>query len=168
LTGRAVDRDALAELRRRRFYERIEGTGPIAGVEEALAAARALGLKVGLASSGSHEWVHGQLTRLGLIERFDCIRTREDVRHAKPDPELYRAVVECLGVAPREAVAFEDSPNGALAARRAGLYCVVVPNSITAGLEFGEHDLRLESLARTDLAELLARLVVDSAAADPV
>jgi HAD superfamily hydrolase (TIGR01509 family) len=166
LTGRTLDREALRALRRSRFSARIEGTGPIEGVEDALAAARALGLKVGLASSGSREWVRGQLERLGLLERFDCIRTREDVAHAKPDPELYLSVLECLGVRPRDAVAFEDSPNGALAARRAGMYCVVVPNQVTEGLEFGEHDLRLDSLAGADLAELLARLVAGSADED--
>ena len=158
LTGTPVDREALEARRRRRFFERIEGEGAIPGVEEALLAAREMGLRVGLASSSDRAWVEGQLRRLGLLDHFHCIRTRDDVEHAKPEPDLYLSVAACLGVAPERAVAFEDSPNGALAARRAGLYCVVVPNRITETLEFGEHDLRLESLARTALPELLARL----------
>jgi HAD superfamily hydrolase (TIGR01509 family) len=157
-SGRRVDRQALAELRTRRFWERIQGEGPIPGVEEALRAARALGLRVGLASSSERAWVEGQLRRLGLLHYFDCVRTADDVERAKPEPDLYLSVLRCLGVSPRRAVAFEDSPNGALAARRAGLYCVVVPNRVTAALEFGEHDLRLESLLQAELADLLARV----------
>ena len=170
-TGATLDRAALAARRHARFAERIRGQGAIPGVEEALLAARSLELRIGLASSSTREWVEGQLRRLGLWHFFECVRTRDDVTHAKPHPELYRSVLACLGVEPRNAVAFEDSPNGALAARRAGMYCVIVPNPVTAGLEFGEHDLRLESLMQAELAVLLARLeanaVPSPAPADP-
>ncbi|HYJ79416.1 MAG TPA: HAD family hydrolase, partial [Longimicrobiaceae bacterium] len=167
LTGRPLDRAALAGVRRRRFQERILAEGPIPGVEEALRTARSLGLRVGLASSSTRRWVQGQLERLGLLEYFDCIRTSDDVERAKPEPDLYLSVLECLGVPPQRAVALEDSPNGALAARRAGLYCVVVPNPVTARLEFGEHDLRLDSLLQAGLAEVLARVVASRGAAAP-
>lgn len=163
--GRPLDRQALGERRRARFNERIAEEGPIPGVEEALRAAKSLGLRIGLASSSTREWVEGQLRRLGLIHWFECIRTGDDVERAKPDPELYRAVLRCLGVEPGEAVAFEDSPNGALAAERAGMYCVVVPNVVTESLEFGRHDLRIESLLQAELADLLAR--IESSAARP-
>jgi beta-phosphoglucomutase-like phosphatase (HAD superfamily) len=102
--------------------------------------------------------VEPQLRRLGLWHYFECVRTADDVEQVKPDPELYRSVLACLRVEPSRAVAFEDSPNGALAARRAGMFCVVVPNRITAALEFGEHDVRLESLMQAELADLLARI----------
>ena len=146
------------QLRTERFQARIRGCGPIPGVAEALAAAAVLGLKVGLASSSGSGWVRGQLERLGLLRHFHCVRTAEDVERVKPHPDLYLSVMECLGVPPARAVAIEDSPNGALAARRAGMYCVVVPNPVTAGLAFGPHHLRLESLHGVDLAELLRRL----------
>ncbi len=155
--GRPLDRDEIARLRRERFFARIEREGALAGVEACLEAARAMGLRIGLASSSRREWVLGQLSRLGLLPCFEAVRTADDVEHVKPDPELYLRVLDALGVAPSDAVAFEDSPNGALAARRAGMRVVVVPNSVTAALEFGEHDLRLESL-EVELATLLARL----------
>jgi HAD superfamily hydrolase (TIGR01509 family) len=160
-TGRRLDAEALRRLRSERFHQRIQGDGPLPGVVEALDAARALGLRVGLASSSTGTWVHGQLERLGLRDRFDCIRTADDVARVKPDPELYLNVLAALGVEPSRAVAFEDSPNGALAARRAGLYCVVIPNPVTAGLGFGEHDLRVDTLYGVDLAALLRRIAPD-------
>ena len=52
-------------------------------------------------------------------------------------------MLECLGVAASEAIAIEDSPNGVTAARRAGLRCVAIPNSITARLDLSGADLVL-------------------------
>ncbi|HXJ49055.1 MAG TPA: hypothetical protein VNF91_07800, partial [Candidatus Acidoferrum sp.] len=62
------------------------------------------------------------------------------------------------GVPAPEAIAIEDSPNGVLAAKRAGLRCVAVPNSITAGLDLGQADVVLGSLAEVTLSELLTVL----------
>jgi HAD superfamily hydrolase (TIGR01509 family) len=158
-TGRALDHDALRRLRTERFHARIAGQGALPGVEAVIDAARAHGLRVGLASSSTGAWVHGQLERLGLHARFDAIRTADDVRRVKPDPELYLAVLRALCVPPSRAVAFEDSPNGALAARRAGMRCVVIPNAVTAALQFGETDLRLGSMLEVEIPALFDRLL---------
>jgi HAD superfamily hydrolase (TIGR01509 family) len=163
-TGVSLDRETADRERRARFDQRTQGVGAIPGVEEALRAAKSLGLRVGLASSSSRQWVEGQLRRLGLLHFFECMRTADDVERVKPEPDLYLSVLRCLGVPAGSAVAFEDSPNGALAARRAGMYCVVIPNRVTETLQFGEHDLRLESLMQAELADLLARI---SAAGPP-
>ena len=68
------------------------------------------------------------------------------------------SAVTALGVAPKEAVAFEDSANGIAAAKDAGLLCVAVPNALTAGMDLSRADLRLGSLAETPLKRLLAVL----------
>lgn len=156
--GRPVDRAELTRRRSVRFQERIAGQGPLPGVVDALDAAREMGLHVGLASSSSRQWVVPQLRTLGLLDRFHAIRVADDVRRVKPDPELYTSVLAALGTEPAHAVAVEDSPNGALAARRAGMRCVVVPNAVTLHLEFGEADLRLVSLADLPLPDLVERL----------
>jgi HAD superfamily hydrolase (TIGR01509 family) len=157
-TGLTLDRAAVDERRRRRFAELMEGEGVRPGVCDYLDAAGALGIKLGVASSSSRQWVGGHLTRFGLIDRFHAIRCSDDVQRVKPDPELYRAVCEALGVEPRHAVAFEDSPNGIRAAKAAGMACVAVPNPLTARLDLSGADLRLDSLADLPLAELLKRL----------
>jgi beta-phosphoglucomutase-like phosphatase (HAD superfamily) len=95
---------------------------------------------------------------LGILARFDCIRCRDDVPHAKPAPDLYIAVLECLAVPASEAVAIEDSPNGVIAAKSAGMRCVAIPNTITAGLDLSHADLLLRSLSELTLFELLKRL----------
>ncbi|TAN32492.1 HAD family hydrolase [bacterium] len=128
------------------------------GIAQRVDEARALGLKLGVASSSTGGWVSGHLARLAILDRFDCIRTRDDVARAKPEPDLYLAVLECLGVGPAEAIAIEDSPHGVTAAKRAGLLCVAIPNSITARLDLSHADLVLGSLAEVSLDELLEKL----------
>jgi len=154
--GRKLDREQVRASRRESYDALMAAQEVRPGVREYLADARRLGLGVGLASSSSRAWVTGYLERHGLLDAFDCIRTRDDAERVKPDPELYRQALDGLGVSPHEAVAFEDSPNGALAAKRAGMRCVVFPNELTAGLAFGAHDLKLASMADIRLQELLA------------
>jgi HAD superfamily hydrolase (TIGR01509 family) len=125
------------------------------GIEEWLTEARRLGLKLGIASSSTRQWVMGHLDRLGL-GGWDCIRCREDTVRAKPDPDLYLAVLDCLGIGPGQAIAVEDSLNGLAAAKAAGLFCVAVPCSMTAHMDLSAADLRLGSLAQRSLAEVLA------------
>jgi HAD superfamily hydrolase (TIGR01509 family) len=155
--GRPLPKEVL-DRRIGRRTEMILAQRVLPGVVQRLDEARDLGLKLGVASSSTNEWVRGHLARLGILDRFDCLRCRDDVEHAKPEPDLYIAVLDCLGVTAAEAVAVEDSPNGVMAAKRAGLRCVAIPNPITARLDLSQADLVLSSLAEATVADLLERL----------
>jgi HAD superfamily hydrolase (TIGR01509 family) len=126
------------------------------GIMEYLKDAKAHGLRIGLASSSSRDWIDKYLDQLGIRKYFDCIRTADDVKKVKPDPELYLQTLDCLRVSAQEAIAIEDSPNGARAAAAAGLYSVVIPNAITTHLEFETSNYRLESLVDLDFRHLIA------------
>ena len=154
--GRPLPKEVL-DRRIGRRTEMSLANAVLPGVVQHLDAARELGLKVGVASSSTREWVEGHLARLGILDRFECVRCRDDVEHAKPEPDLYLAVLECLGVAPADAIAIEDSPNGVAAAKRAGMRCVAIPNSITTSLDLTQADLKLTSLSEVSLRDLLAR-----------
>jgi HAD superfamily hydrolase (TIGR01509 family) len=155
--GRPLPKEVL-DRRLDRRTELVLANALLPGVVDALDAARERGLKLGVASSSTAEWVRGHLARLGILDRFDCLRCRDDVAHAKPEPDLYLAVLDCLGVAASEAIAIEDSPHGVTAAKRAGMRCVAIPNSITQRLDLSAADCLLGSLAEVTLAELLERL----------
>jgi HAD superfamily hydrolase (TIGR01509 family) len=155
--GRSLPKEVL-DRRIRRRTEMILAQEVLPGVTRHLEEAKAMGLKVGLASSSTSDWVSGHLARLGIFDCFDCMRCRDQVANAKPEPDLYLAVLECLGVPASEALAIEDSPNGVLAAKRAGMRCVAIPNSITAGLDLGQADVLMRSLAEVTLSELLTML----------
>lgn len=156
--GRSLDRDRLSAARRVREMELVVALPVLPGVQEWRAGAAGLGLQLGVASSSSRAWVTGHLDRLGLGDGWGAIRCRDDVARAKPDPDLYLAVTEALGVPPGAALAIEDSPNGIAAAKAAGLFCVAVPNPLTAALDFSAADIQLSSLADSDLESVIARL----------
>ena len=156
--GRALDRAVLGPKRAAREAELIAQQPVRPGVLDYLDGALRLGLRLGLASSSSCEWVTGHLARLGLDGYFECVRGFDDVLAAKPDPGVYRAVLEELGLAPDEAIAIEDSLNGVLAAKRAGLFCVAVPNEVTRRQALEAADLQLISLKDMPLEALLGRL----------
>ncbi len=155
--GRPLPQEVL-ERRVVRRTELVLAKQLLPGVVELADEARRSGLLLGVASSSTAEWVKGHLDRLGILDRFDCVRCRDDVANAKPAPYLYLAVLDCLGVDPAHAVAIEDSPNGITAARRAGMRCVAIPNSITAKLDLSGADFVLASLADMAPAALLARV----------
>ena len=156
LLGRSVDRELIRASRRAQFNEWIARQPLLPGVEEYIAGAQRLGLRLGLASSSSREWVTGHLTRLGLGAHFEHIRCQEDVARTKPDPALYLETLRALDVRADQAIALEDSLNGVLAAKGAGLFCVAVPNALIRHLDFCPADLRLDSLADLPLEDLLA------------
>jgi len=155
--GRPLPQEVL-DRRIGRRTEMILAQDLLPGVVSLLDAARARGMKIGVASSSTSDWVSGHLERLGILDRFDCLRCRDDVAHAKPEPDLYVAVLACLGVSASEAIAIEDSPHGITAARRAGMRCVAIPNNITAQLDLTHADLLLSSLAEVSLDQLMERL----------
>lgn len=155
--GRPLPKEVL-DRRIGRRTELVLAKKLLPGVVERIDEARALGLKVGVASSSSTEWVRGHLARLGILVRFDCVRCRDDVANVKPEPDLYLSVLDCLGVPASDAIAIEDSPNGVAAAKRAGMRCVAIPNSITARLDLSGADVLLASLADITLPELLSKL----------
>ena len=159
LVGEGLDRDGIRTRRDARRTELIEALDVMDGVRDYIADAQRLGLRLAVASSSTRRWVLGHLERLGIHEHWDAVRCRDDVEHAKPAPDLYRAAVDALHVAPRDAVAFEDAPNGVAAAKAAGLWCVAVPNALTRDLDLSAADLRLGSLGDEPLERLLERLI---------
>ena len=156
--GRALDRDALRTQHRQRCTELLQAQAILPGITEYIAEAQRLGLRLGVASSSTRAWVVGHLSRYGLETHFTCIKCSDDVPRTKPDPALYLAALDALGIRPDEAIALEDSPNGITAAKRAGLFCVAVPNPLTRQLPLDHADLQIPSLADLPLAHLLTEV----------
>jgi HAD superfamily hydrolase (TIGR01509 family) len=127
------------------------------GVAGYLTEAVRLGLGLAIASSATGDWVAGHLVRLGTHEVFSVVATG-DTNAAKPAPDTYLAALSGLGVPAAQAIAFEDSPTGVLAAKSAGLRCVAVPNPATSLLAFPGADVVLYSLDDVSLPDLLHRL----------
>jgi len=153
----AIELDDLKQKVKQRYDELMLKEEVRPGVPEYIKQAKSAGLKLAVASSSPKDWVEHYLNRLGLLHYFDAICTASEVKQVKPDPELYELALDALDVLPSEAVAIEDSPNGARAAVAAGIHCIVVPNSITTTLNFDMPHQRLTSLTELDFNDLLAK-----------
>jgi HAD superfamily hydrolase (TIGR01509 family) len=152
---RPLDLEVEGPPRRQRELDMIASQPVLPGVEAYIQRAVELDLKLAIASSSSCEWVLGHLEQRGLREHFECVLASDDVGVTKPDPALYLNALECLGVSASQAIAFEDSPNGIMAAKKAALFCVAVPNHITSQLQIEHADLQMASLAEMSLDQLL-------------
>jgi HAD superfamily hydrolase (TIGR01509 family) len=124
------------------------------GVESLIHEAKSLRVRLAVASSSDRNWVTKYLTSLKLIHFFDVLKCAEDVRYTKPEPDLYIAALEALGIRPDEAIALEDSINGVKAAKAAGIFCVAIPNQITKYVRIDQADIVLASLSGITLHDL--------------
>jgi HAD superfamily hydrolase (TIGR01509 family) len=160
LASQPLDRAALL-ARRLAAKHALSATQPLLpGAREVLQQARELGLPCAVASSSSREWVTGWLRQHGIEQLFACVRTADDVRLTKPAPDLFLSAAAGLGVPAECCLVFEDSPNGILAARAAGMRVVAVPGAITRRLVLPSADLVIETLDAMPLAEILSYIRV--------
>ena len=77
---------------------------------------------------------------------FSAIFAGDVVSKKKPDPEIYKLASQRLGLEPSECVVAEDSRNGLLAAKAAGMYCIITTNGYTENEDFTEADLVVSEL----------------------
>lgn len=140
------------------YFERTKGNMLLReGFLDILKQVKDSGILLAIASSSSREWVEGFLQHHQLEKYFREVKTQEDVEEVKPDPELYIKTLEALGVTADETVAVEDSVNGSLAAIRAGINCLVIPNDVTRSLSFHEKVTLLNSYADFQIEQYLDR-----------
>lgn len=150
---------AALRARYRLEADAIIHTNPILpGIMDMIHAGKKHGLQVAIGSSSPHSWVDTHTQRLGIFDLFDSITCQDDVApgKTKPHPDIYLKALETLQVDKAEAVVFEDSPNGVLASKRAGIFVVAVPNPLTAKMNV-QGDLTVSSLAGLTLQDLMNR-----------
>ncbi len=153
--GHPIDRSALRARRLVREAELLARQTLLPGVCELLAEAGSRQLKLAVASSSERAWVEKHLARFDVLNCFDAIVCAGEVDRTKPFPDLYTRALERLSVHASEAIALEDSTHGVDAAKRAGLFCVAVPNAVTRYADFSRADLVLSSLFQCSLDELI-------------
>jgi beta-phosphoglucomutase len=117
---------ALLDARKEAAFRRIiESEFPaMPGVDELLARLHAAGFKLAVGSSGPPENVEMVLERLGSRGLFEAVVTGADVARGKPDPQVFLAAAERLGIPPARCVVIEDAPAGVEAAHAAGMASV--------------------------------------------
>ncbi|MFZ2148934.1 MAG: HAD-IA family hydrolase [Sedimentisphaerales bacterium] len=150
-----VDKDALIkELHKLKtdFFMQIIESGELPlrpGVARLVDEAIAEDVALAVCSTSHERAVNLVVEKLLGSERkarFNAILAGDVVTKKKPDPEIYNLVSERLSLKPSECVVIEDNRNGLLAAKAAGMYCVITTNDYTKDEDFTEADLVVSEL----------------------
>ncbi|MCQ2471128.1 MAG: HAD family phosphatase [Clostridia bacterium] len=111
------------------FYEE-NGVPVKVGARELLEMLKKDGIKCAVASSSDKEWVQKMMEYTGLGKYFQYFVCGNEVKKAKPAPEIFLTACEKLGVDPADALVLEDAKSGIEAANNAGIPVICVPDMI--------------------------------------
>jgi HAD superfamily hydrolase (TIGR01509 family) len=109
------------------------------------------GFLLALASSSPIRVINFVLDRFALKGFFSIVVSGDDIELGKPNPDIYLHTARGLGVKPEECVVIEDSINGVKAAKRAGMFCIAVPDRRLNQKEFQVADLVVDSLDKINV-----------------
>ena len=139
---------------RQEYFIKILSEGPLSpfpGVLELMnEAMQREDFRVAIATSGTLEKSRAVLNAVGVPYQKMVYINGNDVRHKKPDPELFLLAAKGIEIDPVRCVVIEDAPNGVQAAKAAGAKCIAVTNS-TSAAKLAEADLICDSLEKIDL-----------------
>jgi alpha,alpha-trehalose phosphorylase len=146
-----VEKQALADRKNDYYRQQVERLGPenlLPGARSAVESVRQAGLKIGLASASRNAPM--LLQRLGIAELFDCVVDANLISRSKPDPEIFLAAANALGVAPGECLGVEDAAAGIASIHAAGMVAIGIGHAqALAGA-----DVVLPSVAKFDIGSL--------------
>jgi HAD superfamily hydrolase (TIGR01509 family) len=151
LPGRGAD--LRAELLEIVLAEVARSAPPQPGARELVAALRAEGVPIGVASNSPSQLVELALSVAGFDGVFASVVTVDDVAHPKPAPDIYLESCRTLGADPAGAIALEDSQTGTGAALAAGMFVIGVPS--LDGVTLEEAHLRAGDLHAAEVWEAL-------------
>ena len=151
--------DRLADTKETTYRQLVtELMRPIPGVIDLVTALHAEGVTMAVGSSGPLPNIQLVLRQLGISHFFSALSTGEDVRHGKPDPEVFLVAARRLGRTPCRCVVLEDAPQGVEAARRGGMAVLGITSSrAEEDLQADRVVASFEGLQPADLRALLAQ-----------
>lgn len=141
----------LRELRTGIFRGFLHLTRPMIEAKNLLKALRGWRYRVGAISRNYQEEVRNLLEYHGLRRYFDAIIAREDTIKTKPHPDPYLEGALRFHLKPEQCVGLEDSEDGVLSVKAAGMYCIAVPNDFTRYQDFSRADKRIITLGEFNL-----------------
>jgi HAD superfamily hydrolase (TIGR01509 family) len=117
---------------------------------------------VGLESSSPRNWIDLVLNRFGLQDSFQVVVSADEVEgKGKPEPTIYLLTSQRLGVPAARCIAVEDSKNGVLSAKQAGMFCIGLRNGLNEEQDLSQADLIIHCFVELDW-QTLQRLLEKS------
>jgi HAD superfamily hydrolase (TIGR01509 family) len=142
-----VDNDELTEEIIRTFNAKYRQNVELKkGIKEAFLRLKET-YKTALATGANKDWAIYILTKLGIFEYFDYIIAGNEVKIAKPEPEIFLKAAEVLKLKPEECAVIEDAELGLIAAKRAGMLAISIPDEFTKHQDHSIADIHLKSIS---------------------
>jgi len=121
-------------------------TVPMDGVPDVPRTLHGWGYRLAVASSSALGVIRVTVETLGLVPLFEALVSGAELGRGKPAPDVFVETARRLGLPPRACLVVEDSRNGLLAAKAAGMACAAIPCPATRHEDFSEADFRLGAL----------------------
>src|SRR3990167_10449253 len=119
-----VNTEKLTGLKRRVFNKYpSKYIKKVPGGKKLLQKLKKAGFKLALASQNEPEMVKTAIKWLGIEKIFDATLSLQDIKHKKPNPEIYLLAAKMLKIKPEQCLVVEDSRDGVEAARNAKMLC---------------------------------------------
>jgi len=103
--------------------------------------------KIALATGALKEMAIYYLTRLNIKEYFDFVIAGDEVKRAKPEPEIFLKAAQALNLKPNECIVVEDARLGILAAKSANMIAISIQDPYTAHQDHSMADLQLQKIS---------------------
>lgn len=120
----------------------------IVGFSDLLTTLNKNNIPVALASSSPRSWIDIMLRRFGLQSSFKVVVSADELEgEGKPSPAIYLLTAQRLGVSPTSCIAIEDSKNGVLSAKNAGMFCIGFRNGFNEEQDLSKADMIIHGFA---------------------
>lgn len=123
----------------------------LTGFSDLLATFNKHHIPVALASSSLRSWIDIMLDRFDLRAAFKAVVSADELKgESKPSPAIYLLTAKRLGISPAACIAIEDSRNGVLSAKNAGMFCIGLRNGFNEEQDLSRADMVISSFAELD------------------
>lgn len=129
---------------------------PIKGIPELILTLSDHHIPLGIASSSPRRFIEGVLAKFNIRELFSTVVSGEEVENGKPAPDVYIEAARNIGVPTDKCVVIEDSRNGVLASKRAGMRCIGFQNLNSGNQDLSSSDHVVGSITEITL-DMLTR-----------
>lgn len=129
---------------------------PIEGIPELLKSLYVRNIPVAVASSSPGKFIKEVINKIRIEKYIKTWVSGENVEKSKPEPDIFLKTAELLQVNPRGCVVIEDSKNGVIAAKKAGMRCIGFKNINSGRQDLSKADIIVDKIKDINLYSLLS------------
>jgi len=123
------------------------------GVKKLFNESKKQGIKMAIASSSIKNYLDLAIKKMNIKNLFEVIVNGDDVKHGKPDPEIFIKTMKLLKISDKECIVIEDSTAGVIAAQRAKIKCIAVGDHIDKS-KLKKNSIYIETLEKINLKKI--------------